>query len=143
MSRLLRRLFAAAATAFTLCGPANAESVAYSVMAPVTITSVTVDETTLPTTNLDSPLISFVNGVTVKFVNTSDVTATSVTFLFKDDGGRGHSVVDRGIFSPGAQIKHELSVDGLSVFSVPSADVVEIDFADGSSWQKSGDLMRP
>ncbi len=141
MPNQIRSILAVAAATFTIPVPGNAEGVAYRVMAPVTISSVAVDERALPAMNLDSAQTYFVNGVTLKFVNNGTVTATAVTFVFKE-GGYSHSIVDRGTFSPGVLIKHELSVSGLSAFANPEADVAEIDFADGSSWHESSELAK-
>jgi hypothetical protein len=129
-------LAAAAAVSLTVPGPANAESVAYRVTSPVTISSVTVDEATFPAPNLDSEPTYFATGVTLKFINKGNVTATTVIFALRD-GVYSHGIVDKGKFSPGVEIKHAFAIDGLNAFSSPEADVTEIDFADGSSWHES------
>lgn len=141
MSNPICSLLAAAAVTLTVPGTARAESVAFRVASPVTISSVTVDQATLPAPNLDSEPTYFATGVTLKFMNKGSVTATTVIFVLRD-GGYSHGIVDKGKFSPGVEIKHAFSVDGLSTFANPEADVTEIDFADGSSWHESSDRAK-
>jgi hypothetical protein len=74
------------------------------------------------------------SDITLKFVNTSKVPATTVTFLV-NDGRYTQSIVDKGNFSPGVPIKHNFAVgNGISTLPNATCKAVEVDFADGSAW---------
>jgi hypothetical protein len=137
MSNRVFKLSAAAAMLVATPALASAEIVSYSTPSPVAITSFSVNESyasgTIGGDVLEPP--QFIpNGITVKFVNKSNVPATAVTFSLRD-GTYSQSIVDKGIFSPGTQIKHTFGIDaGLDPFPNATVNVAEVDFADGSAW---------
>jgi len=130
-----------AAVAMTVAAPAlaNAQSVAYSSSSPVAITSFGVNESLAGNNNEDPPQFT-VSGIAVKFVNKSDVSATTVKFLVSD-GKYTQTFVDKGTFGPGVLIKHNLAADSV-ISALPNAtcNVAEVDFADGSAWHARGDV---
>jgi hypothetical protein len=112
---------------------ASAQSVVYSTT-PIAITSCSVNESYEPGMNLDSAPQFIAIGIALKFVNKSGIPATTVTFLV-NDGQYTQSIVDKGTFSPGVQIKHDFAVDSdTSTLSDVTCKVAEVDFADGSAW---------
>jgi hypothetical protein len=57
-----------------------------------------------------------------------------VTFLVSN-GHDTQSIVDKGIFSPGVQIKHTFPIaNALGEFSDATCEVAQVDFADRSAW---------
>ena len=64
--------------------------------------------------------------------------ATTVTFSIHD-GDFMQTIVDKGRFAPGVQIKHAFEVDSI-ISELPNAafNVTEVDFADGSLWRSVG-----
>jgi hypothetical protein len=71
---------------------------------------------------------------TVSFVNDGELQATSVAFAVTS-GKTTQIIVDRGVFSPGATITHDLK--GTSLFEgTPAIDVEQVTFADGTVWKR-------
>jgi hypothetical protein len=147
-TRILKYL---ATTAAIVAMPvlAKAQTVAYdtsSYWSPVRITAISVNGQYAPWaigghasaaglfgTNLDA------GHVAVKFVNESNVPATSVKFSVAN-GRNMHTIVDKGTFSPGAQIEHNFAVGGgLNQLANTTAKVAEVEFADGSAWRNLDD----
>jgi hypothetical protein len=135
------KLFAAAALIVATPALADAKIVAYSTSSPVVITSFSADELYAPGSiggeATESPqFISKLDSgyIALKFVNKSNVPATTVKFLV-NNGRYTRSIVDEGTFSPGTQIKHSFAVDsGVSELSSATCKVAEVDFADGTAW---------
>jgi hypothetical protein len=129
-----------ATAAMLVCAPAlaNAQVIAYTTSSPVAITSFNVNESFesgVAGGDVWAAPVFVPNGVAIKFVNKSELPATAVTFLLTD-GKSTRTFVDKGIFSPGVQIKHAFSVGNeFSELSNPAVKVAEVDFADGSSWK--------
>lgn len=134
-----RFLGLSAATALLAATPAlaNADVISYSTSSPVAITSFRINESLASIGNGDdggSPQF-ITNGVTLTFVNRSNIPATSVIFRL-GDGKYSQSIVDTGTFSPAAQITHTFldRGDGSNAFTNATVSVAEVDFADGSAW---------
>jgi hypothetical protein len=72
------------------------------------------------------------SDVTIAFVNTANVAATSVEFTIRS-GKRTKVVVDKGTFSPGTRIVHTFSA-APEFDDTSSVHVRAVTFADGSSW---------
>lgn len=145
MTNRILRISAAVAMIVATPALASAQSVAYSATSPVAITSFNVNES-YESGMIGGELIEapqFVaSGITLKFVNNGDVPATTVTFLV-NEGRLTQSIVEKGTFSPGVQIKHNFAAgSGLDAFPNITCNVAEVDFADGSSWHvTSGDVV--
>jgi hypothetical protein len=72
--------------------------------------------------------------VTIAFVNTAKVPATSVEFRIRA-GRRTSIIVDKGTFAPGTRIVH--TFDKSPLFDqTSSVHVLAVTFADGSSWHR-------
>ena len=70
--------------------------------------------------------------VTISFVNSGVVPATSVQFALRSDKAT-ELIVDKGTFSPGASIVHDFSSD---FDSAAGLEVEQVTFADGTVWQR-------
>jgi hypothetical protein len=135
------KLSAAAAMIVAIPALASAQSVSYSTSSPVAITSFDVDQSLSGTSN-DEPPQFIASGLALQFINKSNVPVTTVKFLV-NDGRFTQSIVDKGTFSPGVQIKHTFAIDGV-IDALPNAkcSVTEVDFADGSAWHiDRGDVV--
>jgi len=141
MSNRILNLSAAAVMIVATPTLATAQSVAYSTSSPVAITSFSVNESYAPGMIMEGPITEaeeaqqfIASGIVLKFVNKSNVPATTVKFLV-NDGKFTQSIVDKGTFGPGVQIKHTFAVDS-NISALPNATckAVEVDFADGSAW---------
>ena len=139
----IRILKLSAALAIIAATPtvASARSVVYGT-SPVAITSCSVNESYDPGMELDSALGMNLgsapqlvpSSVALTFVNTSEVPATTVA-VSVTDGHSMLSIVDKGSFRPGAQIKHDFALgSGTSTLSDVRCKVAEVDFADGTAW---------
>jgi hypothetical protein len=141
MSNRIVKLFAGAAMIIATPALASAQNVACST-SPVALTSFSVNE------SYESGMIGgeleeaprfIASDITLKFVNTSKVPATSVAFLVHD-GQYMRTIVDKGTFTPGVPIKHNFAVgNGINALSDATCDVTEVDFADGSAWHIRAD----
>jgi hypothetical protein len=69
----------------------------------------------------------------VNFVNNGKVPATNVTFVI-DDGSSPAQIVDRGSFTPGVQIAHQIREAYASNEGPAKCSVADVQFADGTSW---------
>lgn len=72
--------------------------------------------------------------VTISFVNAGAVPATSVQFAVRSNKVT-ELILDKGTFSPGANIKHDFSLDP-TLGSSAEVDVEHVTFADGTVWQR-------
>ncbi len=138
MSSTMLKLSAAAAIIAGTPGLAPAQNGAYTVKAPITITSFHINDSyafdTIGT-DLDRAPQLVPSDFSVKFINTGNVTATAVTFSI-DTGRSNQILVDKGTFSRGVPIKRDFSIaDGVDTLSSATCTVTEVDFADGSVWQ--------
>jgi hypothetical protein len=70
--------------------------------------------------------------VTIAFVNTGKIPATSVEFSIRA-GRRTSIIVDKGIFSPGTRIVHTFEKNP-EFDETSSVRVLAVTFADGSTW---------
>jgi hypothetical protein len=123
---------------------ASAQSVVYSTKSPVAIASFSVNESyesAMRGGEAQEAPEFIASDITLTFVNKSNVPATTVTFLV-NDGQYTQSIVDKGTFSPGVQIKHDFAVDSrVSTLGNATLNVTEVDFADGSVWHSApGDV---
>ncbi|MGD0476530.1 MAG: hypothetical protein ABSB70_25430 [Candidatus Velthaea sp.] len=123
------------ATAQTLAY--GAQTVAYGTTSPVAITSFNVNTLLAGTNNEELPQY-VVGSFALTFVNKSKVLATTVKFSVNDSDFT-QTIVDKGRFAPGVQIKHAFEVDSV-ISELPNAacNVTEVDFADGSVWRTAG-----
>jgi len=136
------KYFAAVAAIVATPALANAQIVAYSTSSsPVAITAVSVNAAYAPASlggeAADAPqfIAQLDSGyITLSFVNKSDAPVTAVTFLVSN-GHDVHSIVDKGMFSPGVQVKHTFPIaDALSEFSDATCEVAQVDYADRGAW---------
>jgi N-acyl-D-aspartate/D-glutamate deacylase len=137
MSNLFVRLCALVAMTAATPGLATAQTVAYGTKSPIVITSFNVNKS-LAGTNNEEPPQYVVSTFALKFVNKSDVLATTVAFSV-NDGEFTQTIVDKGSFAPGVEIRHAFEVNGV-INALPNAacNVTEVDFADGSIWHIAG-----
>ena len=138
MSNRILNLSAAAMMIVATPALATAQSVAYSTSSPVAITSFSVNESyesgMIGGAELEEAPRFIASDITLKFVNTSKVPATSVTFLVSD-GQYMRTIVDKGTFTPGVPIKHNFAVgNGISALLDATCNVTQVDFPDGSAW---------
>ena len=134
MSNRFLKICALAAMTTATPGLATAHTAAYGTTSPVAITSFNVNTLLAGTNNEELP--QYVVGTfALTFVNKSDVLATTVKFSV-NDGDFTQTIVDKGRFAPGVQIKHAFEVDSVNS-ELPNAacNVTEVDFADGSVWR--------
>ena len=106
MSSHILQLSAAGAMMVATPALATAQSVAYSTSSPVAITSFSVNESYAPGMIMEGPITEaeeaqqfIASGIVLKFVNKSNVPATTVKF-FVNDGKFTQSIVDKGTFGP-------------------------------------------
>jgi hypothetical protein len=133
MSNRILQLSAAAAMIVATPALATAQSVAYST-SPVAVTSCSVNASLVMGLSPDEAVQFMASDIALKFVNKSNVPATTVTFLV-NEGKYTQSIVDKGTFSPGVQIKHNFAVGSdISAFSDATCIVTEVDFGDGIAW---------
>jgi hypothetical protein len=126
------RIQLAAAAALLAAAPvaASAQQTAYTTQ-PVAIQSVSADDNivTLPYAGQ-----RYFNGLSVSFVNTTNVAAKNVAFAVTRDG-KTEIVSEAGTFAPNARIESRLAQ---SLDTLPAADatvrIAKVDFADGSTW---------
>jgi hypothetical protein len=137
MSHCIRKLSALTALITATPALANAQGVAYTTKSPVALTSFAVDksfESGMIGGELEVAPQFIPDGITLKFVNQSKLTATVVTFVVTE-GTSSQSIVDRGTFSSGVQIKHSFAVSGdMSALADATCRITEVDFVDGSVW---------
>jgi len=137
MSNGILKLSAAVAMVVAMPGLAGAQSIVYGTSSPVAITAFGVDESFASGVvggEVENPPQFFPVGVMLRFVNQTNVPATNVTFVVSD-GKYTQRIVDKGTFSPDTQIKHNFPVArGIGASPHATCKVVQVDFADGSSW---------
>jgi hypothetical protein len=71
--------------------------------------------------------------MSIAFENQADTTAKVVVFRITDDQGREMVIDDVGTFAKGILIRHDFRVRDLG--DNGKAQVVEVQFVDGSTWQ--------
>ena len=137
MSNRFLKICALAAMTTATPGLATAQTAVYGTTSPVAITSFNVNKLLAWTNNEELPQY-VVGSFALTFVNKSKVLATTVKFSV-NYGDFTQTIVDKGRFAPGVQIKHAFEVDSV-ISKLPNAacNVTEVDFADGSVWRIAG-----
>jgi hypothetical protein len=135
MNKLAVAALVAAAIAAGILAPASAQTnVAYSNGA-IKVVHYSIDPAyTYPDPGLgDSLAIETAGNLTLGYVNTGNVPATSVQFAVHA-GNATEIIVDKGTFSPGASIEHEFAL-GPAFGDGSTIEVQQVTFADGTSWK--------
>jgi hypothetical protein len=137
MKKLFLTMCAATAISAGTAAPGSAHSSVAYMDDPIRITRVT-GGTTASTSVFDwsgtDLRIGTGDYATVSFVNDGTLAATSVTFGVTS-GKTTQIVVDRGLFSPGATITHDLKETRIFE-DTPEIDVEQVTFADGTLWKR-------
>jgi hypothetical protein len=137
MLNTILKVWAAATVAATAPVPAQAQNIAYAAKSPIAITSFRINDSYAPGTigsELEQAPQFVPNDLSVKFVNTGTVPATTVKFAL-NAGRYAQTIIDKGTFSPGVQIRHDFALaDGVDALPNATCNVMEVDFADGSVW---------
>jgi hypothetical protein len=137
MSNTALQVLAAAVVVTVAPAAAQAQNIAYASKSPVAITSFRINDSYSPGmigSELEQAPQFVANDVSVKFVNTGTTPATIVKFAL-NAGRYAQTIVDKGTFGPGVQIKHDFAVgDGVDELPNATVNVTEVDFADGSIW---------
>jgi hypothetical protein len=117
------RLALAALAMSTLVAPMAASS---ALSEPVVITGIRTDAN-----GWSTPKPSFLH---IQFHNEAESAANLVVFRVVDPSGIQSTIRDAGTFSKGVTIDHTYMMIGLRAKTL--AEVVEVRFADGSTWQR-------
>jgi hypothetical protein len=128
-----------AAAAFVAAAPAlaQAQNISYPVKSPIAITAFHVNELYTPGTigtDVEQAPQFVATDVSVKFVNTGNVAAKVVKFSV-NAGQSTQTIVDKGTFTAGAQIRHDFAIADHIDAPNATCNVTEVTFADGSVWR--------
>jgi hypothetical protein len=135
MQKYIPATFALAALASSLATPVSAQTqIAFS-SNPISVQGFTAASQSVPVGREVVDGVAFGSGgsnVTIAFVNTAGVPATSVTFVVKS-GNQTQVIVDKGTFSAGTQIVHTFD-ESPQFADTTSVRVQSVTFADGNTW---------
>jgi hypothetical protein len=135
MQKYTSATFALAALATGLATPVSAQTQMTYSSTPISVQGFTAASQSVPVGRdvFDGiPFGSAGSNVTIAFVNTTNVPATSVTFVVKS-GNQTRIIVDKGTFSAGAQIVHTFD-ESPEFANTTSVRVQSVTFADGNTW---------
>lgn len=135
--------FSAAAVLSAVPMLAGAQSTAYST-SPVSIASCNLDESYATAYWFaEGPQQFASTSIALSFVNKTNISATTVTFVL-NDGRQTHHLRDEGTFAPDVRIDRRFTIDtGTSVRQPATCSVAEVTFADGNVWRaEARDIAR-
>jgi hypothetical protein len=136
MQKYIAATFALAALATNLATPVSAQTQISFSSAPISVQGFSAASQSVPVGR------EWVNGalfgspdsnVTIAFVNTANVPATSVTFVVQS-GNQTRTIVDKGTFSAGTRIVHTFD-ENRDFADTTSVRVQSVTFADGNTWE--------
>jgi hypothetical protein len=135
MQKYITATFALAALATDLAAPVSAQTQTAFSNAPISVQGFTAASQFMPLGRESVDGVGFGpagSNVTIAFLNTANVPATSVTFVVQS-GSQTQILVDKGTFSPGTRIVH--TFDESPFFAdTTSVRVQGVTFADGNTW---------
>jgi hypothetical protein len=135
MQKYISATFALAALATKLATPASAQTQITFSSTPISVQGFTAASQPAPVGRewVDGVPSGFTaSNVTIAFVNTANVPATSVTFVVQS-GNQTRTIVDKGTFSAGTRIVHTFD-ESPEFADATSVRVQSVTFADGNTW---------
>lgn len=135
MQKYISATFALAALATNLATPVSAQTQLTFSSAPISVQGFSAASQSVPVgrESVDgAPFGSAASNVTIAFVNTANVPATSVTFVVQS-GNQTRIIVDKGTFSAGTRIVHTFD-ESPEFADTTSVHVQSVTFADGNTW---------